>query len=443
MTGISRSVGKWMLQKPRLMVPEVKRQTKTAAASVGEDPSSASPPSPTISTPPLPVCYPPFYRPAVPKAFPKAPVREEEDPWDQRISRLSNTDPRRGLPTVMGPPDLATATDVTSSSDQAVALEMARSIVNIIYSYTDDEGTMREHHFTGFVISSDQLVVGGNQTKKRFRILTSNETISESDPDRKFRVRLPNESVVEAKLLFFNEHYDITLLEISSESDLPLQLPSFGSSPSYGQEVFVLGRNKLSYLMSRRGTILWSEETDYLGRHCHLFFSAEISWYGRGGPVIDHDGNVLGMVLDTSKSKPPILAISTIRVCMEMWMKFSCIARPMHGLRLRSVEMLEVSLKEKLSIHHSIINCYIVDEVSTGSTAEKLGIKQGEVIISFDGIHNYTLPKLEEFLLSLGGSCLESADSSLNCLVYVQLEVRDLLASGTRKINLPIEFRVS
>lgn len=43
---------------------------------------------------------------------------------------------------------------------------------------------------------------------------------------------------------------------------------------------------------------------------------------GTGGPVIDHDGNVIGMVFTVIGPKPSILSISTILTCIEMWLKF-------------------------------------------------------------------------------------------------------------------------
>ncbi|OEL14224.1 hypothetical protein BAE44_0024755 [Dichanthelium oligosanthes] len=89
---------------------------------------------------------------------------------------------------------------------------------------------------------------------------------------------------------------------------------------------------------------------------------------GYGGPVIDHDGNVIGMA-----------SISTMLTCIEMWMKF------------RSVELLDVSSREQIYYSSNIKSGYIVDKVLFDSTAEKVGIRRGDVIVSFDelGVHLY------------------------------------------------------
>jgi hypothetical protein len=86
---------------------------------------------------------------------------------------------------------------------------------------------------------------------------------------------LPDRAVVEGQLLFVSKYYDIALLEISSESDLPLQTLSFGSNPNYGQEVFMLGRGKGSNLVARHGKILWFEDPDGLVRNYHMFLNCE------------------------------------------------------------------------------------------------------------------------------------------------------------------------
>nr|XP_034585270.1 uncharacterized protein LOC117848069 [Setaria viridis] len=282
---------------------------------------------------------------------------------------------------VAGDGSNSAAESVASSRDKALVRDAARSTVSVSSIALD-----------GKVIDQQTgIVICWKETKKCARILTSSDIVDGLGPNIKLHIGLPNRTILEGQLLFFNKYYDIALLEISSESDLPLQLPSFGSNPNYGQEVFILARGKDSNLMARHGRVL-----------C-------------------------------------ILAISTILTCIEMWMKFSRIARPEHGLSLRTVELLEVSLQAVISLDHNINNGYIVDKVSIGSTAEKLGIRYGDVIVSFDGLRDQALPQLEDYLLSLGWGFLQgSTDSSST--VDLKLEVYDLLERGTRSVTLSVEF---
>ncbi|TKW24028.1 hypothetical protein SEVIR_3G025450v4 [Setaria viridis] len=201
----------------------------------------------------------------------------------------------------------------------------------------------------------------------------------------------------------------------------------------------MLGRGEESNLVARHGKILWFEDPDDLVCNYHMFLNCEPPKGGTGGPVIDNDGNVTGMAFDNGGPNLSILSISTILTYIEMWMKFSCIARPVHGLSLRTVELLDVSLQEVISLDHNINNGYIVDRVDIGSTAEKLGIRYGDVIVSFDGLRVQTLPQLEDYLLSLGWGFLQgNTDSSST--VDLKLEVYDLLERGTRSIALPVEL---
>jgi hypothetical protein len=85
-------------------------------------------------------------------------------------------------------------------------------------------------------------------------------------------VHLPNKTVKEGKLLFFDNHYSLALLEIAA--DMPLLGPSFSSSPEYGDKVFVLARDECSLLIAREASVLWLNES-YLDRNYYLYLSCE------------------------------------------------------------------------------------------------------------------------------------------------------------------------
>lgn len=365
---------------------EAKQQGKTVAAAAAADGSSALRAAPITNTTSLPPRCQTIHMSGKRRMF-QRPVK----------------DPRGNLPTLVNPKDPDTAESVSNSRDKALVRNVACSTVSISSIALDGKVT---YGGTG-------IFIGWKETKKCARVLTSSEIVHGLNPNNKLHICLPNRSIFEGQLLFFNKHYDIALLEISSDSDLPLQLPTFGCNPNYGQDVFILARGEESNLMARHGRILWSEDPEYLNHNHLMLLSCAPPEYITGGPVIDHEGSVVGMTLDNSGEHANILAISTILTCIEMWMKFSRIARPVHGLSLRTVELLEVSLQEVISLDHNINNGYIVDEVSIGSTAEKLGIRNGDVIVSLDGLCVQTLPQLEDYLLSLGWDFLQgSTDSS-------------------------------
>nr|CAB3488568.1 unnamed protein product [Digitaria exilis] len=64
--------------------------------------------------------------------------------------------------------------------------------------------------------------------------------------------------------------------------------------------------------MARHGRILWLEDTEYFRRNYLMFLSCESPENGTGGPVIDHDGSIVGMAFDNGGPNTSILGISII-----------------------------------------------------------------------------------------------------------------------------------
>ncbi|KAL6844422.1 hypothetical protein ACP4OV_026095 [Aristida adscensionis] len=394
-------------------------QQSTAAAAAGEG-SRASPAAP-VRTPRLRL--PPY-----PKSRRPSEVRK----WTkerQRISDLIAKDPRNNLPTRRKPMDPGTTAAVQSPRAKAMIRNAARFIVNV--SSTMHDGS-EGRQCTGIIMGQSE-----SNGKQHTMVVTWSRIVCENgallDPLPKLSVVLPNKTILDGQFLFFNDHYDIALLAI--DVDFPLQRASIGSGPNYGQDIFVLSRDEDSTLMVRDGEILWSEESNFIGRNYYMFLSCELPMCGSGGPVIDHEGNVTGMAFECLSS-PGVLSISTIVTCIGMWSKFSRIARPIHGLGVRTMELLDVSLQEEISRDYHIDSGFIIDYVKYDSPADELGILPGDVIVSFDERHALTLPQLEDHLLSIGWRFLQDSNSVLE----LKLEVYDPMKQSKRSITFPLEF---
>ncbi|CAN6212179.1 unnamed protein product [Urochloa humidicola] len=268
-------------------------------------------------------------------------------------------------------------------------------------------------------------------------IVTCSRVVSKSGeklhPLPKLTVGLADkETVLDAELINYNYHYDIALLRVSP--CFPLDIPSFGQGPEYGQEVFVLARDEELSLRVRRGEIQWLEESDIIRRDYYMFLSCEIPEGGSGGMVIDHNGKVRGMSFHCVQD-PTVLSISTILTCVDMFMQFNRIARPILGFGIRTVALLDVELQEEIT-NFGIKNGFIVEMVY-GSDADNHGIERGNVMTSINGQHALTLPQLEDFLLSFGWEYLQ--DNSIS-MKHFKLEVCDLKSRKTREVNLPARF---
>jgi len=94
-------------------------------------------------------------------------------------------------------------------------------------------------------------------------------------PSFQLSVTLPDKKTdLDAELIYFNDRYNIALLDIYL--DFTLELPSIGFHPQYGEEVFVLARDGGASLRVSRGNIKWLEESGFLGRDRYMFLSSAI-----------------------------------------------------------------------------------------------------------------------------------------------------------------------
>ncbi|KAB8107378.1 hypothetical protein EE612_041887, partial [Oryza sativa] len=318
------------------------------------------------------------------------------------------------IPTLRDEPrDPLTADAVVSSQDKAMVLRVARSVVSVS-SITPDGG---------LIFQCTGIVFGWDGANKCAKILTSSSVVC--DFKGEFN------TITEGRLLSFNVHYDVALLEVMG--DFQLQVPSFGSSTTYGQDVFALARDENMCLMVRHGKISWLECPMLLNNH-YMFLSCDIPEGGSGGPVIDHDGNIIGIVFDNNPG-PVVTSITTIRTCVEMWHQFSRVARPILGMQLKAVELLDVSKLEELCLDNNITSGFIVNLVKVDSIAERLGIRRGDVIVFQDSCCS-TLPQLEDYLLSLGWGYLQGKSLTVD----LKVEVHNLVDSFRENITFPVQF---
>ncbi|KAL6608277.1 hypothetical protein ACP70R_041340 [Stipagrostis hirtigluma subsp. patula] len=241
-------------------------------------------------------------------------------------------------------------------------------------------------------------------------------------------VHLPNNGIFEGEMLLSNEVYQFAVLTIKVEAMLEMELPTFGRSPLYGDEVSTLALNEKLSMKLCRGTIKWLEEDHF------VFLSCRLCPCGVGGPVINRDGDVVGMACEDTQ-QPTIVGITIIHKSIEMWTKFGHFARPRLGMCFSTVALLDLQRQYHLRYKYGINNGLIVDEVVFRSTAEKRGVRRGDVITSFNGMSCY-LPEFEDFLLSIAAASLDGT----NQVTDFKLEVHNLLEQAKRTIVLPVEI---
>ncbi|KAK3143425.1 hypothetical protein QOZ80_4AG0300140 [Eleusine coracana subsp. coracana] len=326
--------------------------------------------------------------------------------WNAQCEKIDAADKvlDENLPTLRAPKDCRTTKAVQDWRSKKKVLAAARSVVNITPISEDGSTKMQ---FSGFIL--DRYEHGGIQFSI---VVTCSRFICKDgrklDPLPKFSVGLPDRKTIEAKLFHFSDHYDIAFLLLPMETSL--DIPCFGCCPDYSQEVFVLGRDKDASLRVRRGVISWTEESDSIGCSHYMFLDGEVPQGGTGGPVIDHDGNFRGMAFQTCRS-----------ACT--WFEFE------------DSSSVDVELLECIS-DYNLKSGYIADMVHLNSPARKYKTCEGNVIVSLNGHRRLSLPKLEDYLLSLGWQNLIYSASTVD----LKLEVCDLMKGRRRLITVPVGF---
>ncbi|CAD6259180.1 unnamed protein product [Miscanthus lutarioriparius] len=157
-----------------------------------------------------------------------------------------------------------------------------------------------------------------------------------------------------------------------------------------------------------------------------------------GGLVMDRDGDIAGMTFDCASPKTAVLPSFIIKKLIEMESNFSFILYPVHGLSLRAVQFLDMSRREEILYKHNIDSGYLIDKVKMNSTAEIIGIRRGDVIVSVNGMCSQNMLDLEEYFLSLGWKFLEKKIESSK--IVLKLKVYDPLNCQENTLRLPLGF---
>ncbi|RCV15480.1 hypothetical protein SETIT_3G059300v2 [Setaria italica] len=212
-------------------------------------------------------------------------------------------------------------------------------------------------------------------------------------------------TTVVANLLHYDKHYNLALFKVSM--DLSAQIPSFTSELKFAEEVFVLGRDEGRYLTIDHGNVAY-EGPSRLQRHHYMFITRRINKLGIGGPVINHGGQVAGMYSHPGLAFTPS---SIILRCLQMWKSFNCILRLHVGMKFSAISLLDLPHREVIACKCDIDDGLIVTQVSEGSIAEKLGVRHGDIIKSWNGENISTTIELENFLLDMCEKHLDKGNS--------------------------------
>ncbi|XP_048527363.1 uncharacterized protein LOC125506615 [Triticum urartu] len=275
------------------------------------------------------------------------------------------------------------------------ALSAARSIVHLSSSLGGDPLAQStgfwidwdEGSKTGIVLTTAHLIRANKLLAKDY---WAKKDRYQYHPGAQVTAHLLDDTTVEGRLLYHQEHYDLAFLKIAM--DRSVQVASFADTFNSGQQALQLGRDGNLILRITLGKVTQGD---------FVYFCRDKKYESDDGgePVIDFDGKVVGMINDCKHGF--FVPFFILNRCMELWRNSGCIPRPHLGLKFKALKFLNPSYVEYILRKLDIDDGLLVEEVSMGSHAEKVGIRVGDIIGSIDGESISTRIELEKKLLSI------------------------------------------
>ncbi|KAK1681518.1 hypothetical protein QYE76_042366, partial [Lolium multiflorum] len=241
----------------------------------------------------------------------------------------------------------------------------------------------------------------------------------EYSAEAKVVIHLLDDTTAEGQLIYLQKHYDLAFFRVGVDQSLQLPVPDFSNSVECAQEVFQLGRDEKMNLRITHGRAEYLNPTIY-DRYHYMYLSRKDvdNEFDDGGPVIDFDSNVVGIVNNSTDGS--FIPSSILLKCLDLWRTHGSIPRPHLGLKFSAIKLLDPAHIEKIWRKFNIDRGLIVQEVSKESHAEKLGIRMGDVIECFEGENISTTVELENMLLDLSkGHFAKGNDSHANINVSI------------------------
>ncbi|KAK1648242.1 hypothetical protein QYE76_066047 [Lolium multiflorum] len=345
---------------------------------------------------------------------------------------------------------------IREAAKDAVLLA-ANSIISLS-SYLDDEPLNRccglwiqrdDKKKTALVLTSAYLIRAKDPS------LVRNQRTGEYHRDASVIVHLLDGTTALARFIYLQEHYDLALYEVVV--DKPVQLSTFNDNVHSGQDVLRLGRDESLDLRITHGRVEY-RFPDHHERCHYMYFSHdelsvsstttskpysqgswdrldECSLHEDGGPIIDLEGKVVGMVI--SQMKDTFLPSSILHKCLDFWRKLKCIPRAHLGMTFTPIKFLDPICIERMRRKHNIESGLIVEQVSKESNAEKLGIRKGDIIERLNGQYISTTTELEKMLLDIGGDHFPKAKVS-NAKLDIRIQIFRATKLCRRARNLTV-----
>jgi serine protease Do len=222
---------------------------------------------------------------------------------------------------------------------------------------------------SGFIISNDG------------QILTNNHVVEDAD---QIKVKLADGKEFDGKIIGRDPKTDLALIKIKESKDLkPLKLGNsdairVGSWVLAVGSPFGLEQTVTAGIVSAKGRVIGSGPYDNF-----IQTDASINPGNSGGPLINMQGEVIGINTAIIASGQGIGFAIPINLATDIASQLQKHGRVTRGLLGVTIQDITPELAKSLGLDKT--KGALVSQVLPGESADKAGMKQGDVIVNFDG----------------------------------------------------------
>ncbi|BDU51713.1 DegQ family serine endoprotease [Haliovirga abyssi] len=226
---------------------------------------------------------------------------------------------------------------------------------------------------SGFIISEDGYIV------------TNNHVVDGAD---KIKVTLNDKSTYSAKLIGTDKDTDIAILKIKSNKKFKYLTLGNSSKLEVGQWAIAIG-NPFGLNNTMTVGIISAKGRSGMGIENYENFiqtDASINPGNSGGPLVDINGNVIGIntaILSKSGGNMGIgfaIPIDMVKPIKNSLIKNGKVERGWLGV---SIQPLNDKMAEKFGLKDT--KGALIGEVLKGTPAEKAGLKRGDIVLQING----------------------------------------------------------
>ncbi len=232
---------------------------------------------------------------------------------------------------------------------------------------------------SGFIVSPDGLVV------------TNKHVVANMDKGVKYKVILKDNTEYEVKKIWRDPLNDLAILKIDPKKKLDVVQLGDSNKLKVGQLAIAIGtalgefRHTVTVGVISglgRGIVAGDQMGGMMERLDNVIQTdAAINPGNSGGPLVNSAGQVIGVDVAVSQQGQNIgfaIPINVVKESLANFRKTGKFERAFLGVRYKMIS------KDVALMNNVPAGAYVV-EVIDGSSADKAGIKKGDIIVEFDG----------------------------------------------------------